>query len=110
MPIDCAHYKARGRQREDPMSIAEAGVLAAERDGFVWLGIHEPTEPEMSEVATHFPIHELAIEEAREIHQRAKIEDYDNHYFVPGRATVGVELVVRASGLKAAGAIGLSVG
>jgi magnesium transporter len=82
MLIDCAHYKAGSRQREDPISIAEAGVLAAKRDGFVWLGIHEPTEREMSEVATHFPVHELAIEDAREVHRRAKIEDYENHYFV----------------------------
>jgi magnesium transporter len=82
MLIDCAHYKAGSRQREDPISIAEAGVLAAKRDGFVWLGIPEPTEQEMGEVATHFPVHELAIEDAREVHQRAKIEDYENHYFV----------------------------
>jgi magnesium transporter len=82
MLIDCAHYKAGSRQHEGPISIAEAGVLAAKRDGFVWLGIHDPTEHEMSEVATHFPVHELAIEDARDIHQRAKIEDYENHYFV----------------------------
>jgi magnesium transporter len=82
MLIDCAHYRAGSRQREDPMSIAEAAACAGEQDGFIWLGIHEPTEQEMSEVATHFPVHELAIEDARDIHQRAKIEDYENHYFV----------------------------
>jgi magnesium transporter len=82
MLIDCAHYRAGSRQHEGPMSIAEAGVVAAEQDGFVWLGIHDPTDQEMSEVATHFPVHELAIEDARDIHQRAKIENYENHYFV----------------------------
>ena len=50
--------------------------------GFVWLGIHEPTEQEMQDVATHFPVHELAIEDAASLHQRAKIENYENHYFV----------------------------
>jgi magnesium transporter len=82
MLIDCAHYRAGSRQHEDPSSIAEAASCAAEQDGFVWLGIHDPTEQEMSEVATQFPVHELAIEDARAIHHRAKIENYENHYFV----------------------------
>ena len=29
-----------------------------------------------------FPVHELAIEDAASLHQRAKIENYENHYFV----------------------------
>ena len=82
MLIDCAHYRAGSRQHEDPMSIAEAGVLAAERDGFVWLGIHEPTEQEMGEVATHFPVHELAIEDSLSPHQRPKAEQYEGYYFL----------------------------
>ena len=36
----------------------------------------------MSDVEAHFPVHELAVEDARSTHQRAKIENYDNHYFV----------------------------
>src|SRR6478672_4098264 len=36
----------------------------------------------MEEVSTFFPVHELAMEDARSRHQRAKMEDYDNHYFV----------------------------
>jgi magnesium transporter len=82
MIIDCAHYKGGARQHEARMSVAEAAACAAEGDGFVWLGIYDPTEQEMRDVATHFPVHELAIEDAAALHQRAKIEDYENHYFV----------------------------
>ena len=82
MIIDCAHYRAGARQHERPMSIAEAATYAARRDGFVWLGIHEPTDEEMREIATHFPVHELAIEDAAGPHQRAKLEEYENHFFV----------------------------
>jgi magnesium transporter len=64
------------------MSVAEAAACAAEGDGFIWLGIHSPTDEEMNGIAAHFPVHELAIEDARSTHQRAKIENYDNHYFV----------------------------
>jgi magnesium transporter len=82
MIVDCAHYKDGARQHERRMSIAEAATCAADRDGFIWLGIYDPTEEEMRDVATNFPVHELAIEDAAELHQRAKIEDYENHYFV----------------------------
>jgi magnesium transporter len=82
MIVDCAHYRAGTRQREAPLSIPEAAACAAEEDGFVWLGISDPTEREMREIATSFPVHELAIEDAASLHQRAKIENYENHYFV----------------------------
>ena len=82
MIVDCAHYKGGARQHEARMSVAEAAACAAEGDGFVWLGIHDPTDEEMSDVEAHFPVHELAVEDARSTHQRAKIETYDNHYFV----------------------------
>jgi magnesium transporter len=82
MIVDCAHYRAGARQREAPLSVPEAAACAAQGDGFVWLGIRDPTEQEMREIATSFPVHELAIEDAASLHQRAKIEDYENHYFV----------------------------
>jgi magnesium transporter len=82
MIIDCAHYKGGARQHEARMSVAEAAACAAQGDGFIWLGIHAPTDEEMSAIAAHFPVHELAIEDARSTHQRAKIENYENHYFV----------------------------
>ena len=81
MIVDCAHYEDGARQQQGPMSVAEAAARAAEDGGFVWLGIHEPTEAEMREVAEAFPVHELAIEDASSSHQRAKIEDYEDHYF-----------------------------
>jgi magnesium transporter len=82
MIVDCAHYKGGARQHEARMSVAEAAACAAEQEGFVWLGIHDPTEEEMDAVAAHFPVHELAVEDAASPHQRAKIENYENHYFV----------------------------
>ena len=82
MIVDCAHYENGARQREEPMSIADAADCAADRGGFIWLGLVDPSEDEMASVQAHFPIHELAIEDASALHQRAKMEDYGNHYFV----------------------------
>jgi magnesium transporter len=82
MIVDCAHYKAGARQHEHRMSTVEAARCAREQDGFIWLGIHDPTDEEMGEVESSFPVHELALEDARSQHQRAKIEYYENHAFV----------------------------
>ncbi|MGZ8666592.1 MAG: magnesium and cobalt transport protein CorA [Solirubrobacterales bacterium] len=82
MIVDCAHYEGGVRQQGGPMSVAEAADRAAEGDGFVWLRLHEPTEAEMREVAEAFPVHERAIEDASSRHRRAKLEDYEDHYFV----------------------------
>jgi magnesium transporter len=82
MIVDSAHYKDGKRQNEGTMSVADAAACAAERDGFVWMGIHDPTDTELRDIGEHFPVHELALEDARSVHQRAKIEEYENHFFV----------------------------
>ncbi|MYV42217.1 magnesium transporter CorA, partial [Streptomyces sp. SID1328] len=45
-------------------------------DGFVWLGLHEPTTEEFADVAELFDLHPLAVEDAVEAHQRPKLERY----------------------------------
>ncbi len=49
---------------------------------FVWLGLHEPDGEELERVATAFGLHELAVEDARHAHQRPKLEDYDDSFFI----------------------------
>jgi magnesium transporter len=70
------------------MSIADAASCAAKGEGFVWLGLHDPTPEELHEIETLFALHPLAIEDAHHEHQRAKIERYANHYFVVLRTAV----------------------
>jgi magnesium transporter len=83
MIVDCAHYRDGRRQHEHVMSIEEASRRAGEdRDDFVWVGLHEPTDEEMQEAATRFDLHELAVEDAERAHQRPKIEDYDQDVFI----------------------------
>ena len=77
MIIDCAHYKDGVRRDEGPVPLEEA---AARRDegGFIWLGLFEPGEEELAQVRQSFGLHELAVEDALNFHQRPKIETYDN--------------------------------
>ncbi len=65
------------------MPLEDAARCAhGEESGFVWLGLHQPTDAEMDAVAATFGLHELAIEDAAYAHQRPKIEDYESSYFI----------------------------
>jgi magnesium transporter len=80
--VDCAHYRDGVRQHEGqlPLEVAEKCVVG---DGdFVWLGLFEPTVEELRDVGERFGLHELALEDAYRAHQRPKLEDYDESYFV----------------------------
>jgi magnesium transporter len=81
--VDCAHYRDGVRQHKGPLSIGEAAKCVTREEGeFVWLGLHEPSEEEMDSVASLFGLPELAVEDAEKAHQRPKLEDYEDSYFV----------------------------
>ncbi len=82
MLVDCAHYKDGRRQNDDPLAIDEAAARSSDDDGFVWLGLHDPTTEELLDVAQRFDLPPLAVEDAMHAHQRPKIEDYDHGYFL----------------------------
>jgi magnesium transporter len=93
MIVDCAHYKNGVRQNEGPLPLEKAAECTRTRDPesgeFVWIGLHEPepgphraTVPELERAAKLFDLHELAVEDAEMAHQRPKIEDYDDGYFI----------------------------
>jgi len=80
--VDCAHYRDGARQHEGqlPLDVAEKCVVG---DGdFVWLGLYEPTVEELQDVGRRFGLHELALEDAYRAHQRPKLEDYEDSYFI----------------------------
>jgi magnesium transporter len=52
------------------------------REGFVWIGLYEPDEEQIQGVADTFGLHELAVEDAVQAHQRPKLERYDDTLFM----------------------------
>jgi magnesium transporter len=83
--VDCAHYKDGKRQASGKMDLDEAAACIAGPDdeGFVWIGLHEPTGEEIEAVRQRFDLHPLAVEDAESAHQRPKLEDYENGaYFI----------------------------
>ncbi|MER6069807.1 magnesium and cobalt transport protein CorA [Streptomyces sp. NPDC001817] len=80
--VDCAIYRDGVRVRSDrPLSPHEAMRQVRRDGGFVWIGLHEPTEAEFAGVASEFGLHPLAVEDAVQAHQRPKLERYDDSLF-----------------------------
>ncbi|MEN3265131.1 MAG: magnesium transporter [Pseudonocardia sp.] len=80
--VDCAVYVEGGRL---PGHWSHDRALAEVRrrdDAFVWIGLHEPDEEQITGIADVFGLHELAVEDAVQAHQRPKLERYDDTLFM----------------------------
>lgn len=72
-------------------SVPEAARQARDQGGYLWLGLHEPTEAQIAEVAHEFGLHPLAVEDAVLAHQRPKLEQYDDRLFAVLRTCKYIE-------------------
>jgi magnesium transporter len=73
MIVDCAVYE-HGKRRAGELSLEGAGDACRADDGFVWLGVAEPSAEEFESIAREFGLHELAVEDAVKAQQRPKVE------------------------------------
>ncbi len=78
--VNCAVY--RDGRREDISLDAISDALAREDDGFVWVGLCEPGEELLDKLQEEFSLHDLAIEDAHNAHQRPKVESFGNSVFL----------------------------
>ncbi|WP_024799955.1 magnesium and cobalt transport protein CorA [Nocardia sp. BMG51109] len=89
--VDCGVY-LDGHRLPGRFTPAEGLAEVRERDaGFVWVGLHAPDEFQMAEMAHTFGLHELAVEDAVQAHQRPKLERYDDDIFLVLRTVKYVE-------------------
>ncbi|ARZ67108.1 transporter [Streptomyces albireticuli] len=76
-----------GHRISTPASLADTyRQLREQPDGMAWIGLHRPTENELVSLAEEFDLHQLAVEDALEAHQRPKLERYGDTLFVVLRA------------------------
>ena len=78
--IDCAAYC--GGARVADLGIDQIRPALSRDDHFVWLGLYEPDQDVLREVQQQFGLHDLAIEDAYNAHQRPKLELYEDSLFV----------------------------
>jgi magnesium transporter len=71
LPVDCE------AQDYEALRAAASG----EHD-FVWVGLHEPSQLELADIASAFRLHALAVEDAVMAHQRPKLEQYEDSLFL----------------------------
>ena len=76
-----------GVQTSEDLDVAALKGCLVDPDAIVWIDICDPTSDELLEVASALGLHELAVEDAIEPHQRPKLDHYTDHHFLTSYAT-----------------------
>jgi magnesium transporter len=78
--VNCSVY--RNGKRLDDLTIDAISDVLKEEGTFVWVGLLEPEKKLMQKIQEEFGLHELAVEDAENAHQRPKLEEYGDTLFV----------------------------
>src|SRR6187402_1619292 len=79
MLINCVVYQ-HGAKLAD-VAVDTISDWLQRPDCFVWVALKEPGDDELLAMQREFGLHDLAIEDARQGHQRPKIEEYGETVF-----------------------------
>ncbi len=80
MLINCVAYQD-GRKQAD-IQVEDIGDWVRRPDCFVWVALRDATSAELAQMQREFGLHELAVEDARNGHQRPKLEEYGDTLFM----------------------------
>ena len=80
MIVNVSAYES-GKRLGD-IGIDRISDVIARPNTFVWVGMYEPSDELLSKMQEEFGLHELAVEDARNAHQRPKIETYADSLFI----------------------------
>jgi magnesium transporter len=70
-----------GERVAAPEDFSGMAALCRNGGGIAWIGLYRPTLEEFREVTREFALHDLAVEDAVNAHQRAKLERYGDTLF-----------------------------
>ena len=79
MLVNCAAYRDGRKLGDIPKE--EIHKYVSQPGSFVWVALKDPEPDELEEMKREFGLHELAVEDAHQGHQRPKIEEYGNSLF-----------------------------
>jgi len=92
MLINCVAYED-GRKLAD-ISVADIDEWLKRPGCFVWVALKDATPDELQDMQREFDLHPLAVEDARNGHQRPKLEEYgDTLFLVMKQLDPGVDQV-----------------
>jgi magnesium transporter len=78
--VNCAAY-LEGRRIAN-IEINNIHEVLEHPEQFLWVGLHEPGEETLEKFQKEFNLHDLAIEDAHNAHQRPKLERYGDTLFI----------------------------
>jgi magnesium transporter len=81
MVVNCVAYRNNGSRLGD-ISVDAIDEVLRSPDTFVWVGLHEPDEALLLKLQAEFDLHDLAVEDAQQAHQRTKVETYGDSLFI----------------------------
>ena len=79
--VNCAWYDGEGR-RHDLALEQLSDKLEEGAPGFAWVGLYDPSEAVLLQLQEELGLHPLAVEDARNAHQRPKVEAYGDTLFL----------------------------
>lgn len=80
-----AAYHYRDGKRVRDISIDEPSPCGGDDSEFVWIGLLEPSDDELTALQEKFGLHPLAVEDALKAHQIPKVDVYGDQLFVVAR-------------------------
>ena len=92
--VNCAAYDRSGRRRDIHLD-AISDVLDVDDGSFVWVGLYEPEDALLDKLQEEFGLHDLAVEDAQNAHQRPKLEAYGSTLFIAAHTAQRVDGHVR---------------
>ncbi|MFF5175908.1 magnesium/cobalt transporter CorA [Micromonospora sp. NPDC000089] len=84
--VDSAVYR-HGRRHASPVTLGDTFHCLQEIDhAMAWIGLYRPDTGQIRSLAREFQLHDLAVEDAINAHQRPKLERYGETLFLVLRA------------------------
>lgn len=79
--VNCVWYDGEGHRHD--LSLEQlSDRLGDDSAGFAWVGLYEPADAVLLQLQEELDLHPLAVEDARNAHQRPKVEAYGDTLFL----------------------------
>jgi magnesium transporter len=76
----------KGALEAEGFAVADVSEYLQEPDTIVWVDLCGPSKEQLQELAGELGLHELAVEDALDPHQRPKLDRYETHLFLSSHA------------------------
>jgi magnesium transporter len=80
--IRCSYGRHSGSGAIEPVDVEKLNRREVRGFDLLWVDVSDPTSRDLALLSAAFGFHPLALEDAERLGQRAKVDQYDDHYFL----------------------------